>query len=389
MNAMRQAWAFMRLLFIGLLWGHAVPAWANPTPQEAQNAVDGLYDCFRDATRAITANEATVPFGPGSESFFFEQLAAATQSMGVMPNVAWCDTWFVAPYVRAHNALHSPQTDPVAHSPKQPLSTGAHWGSESRLLHMAARMGGISHVSAHADLMRHALGAPSVSRQLARLRLDMCARGLLIHAAQMPDLYLFEHALWHARSRMCVNAAGFQQACPADEDAFVQLVVQSVHRAQRVFTAGDLPGAMLLLGAVAHAVQDLSYHRGMTLAEQAGLTYVAHSNPDHPHGHEHERVVHQATQATVTLLAHALAAWPSGPRPPSEPIAEDHAALAALMGRLMPEAQPVTYATMRAYYGLSLSYGFGNGSANRGALARANQGRWSAPQTLDAIMGAL
>jgi hypothetical protein len=146
---------------------------------------------------------------------------------------------------------------------------------------------------------------------------------------------------------------------------------------------------MLLFGAAAHAVQDLQYHRGMTQGERAGLTYLAHSNPDRPAEPKDQELMGAATWATTQLLAAALTPLPRDLGANSRTVAEDFAALEPLIQAIWPEGQPVTYEAMRGYFGLSWRYHRQAGSGGAEALARANVGRWSAQQTLQDILAAL
>lgn len=384
-----------RALLMMALVGTCRTALAQADAQKSDPAlpmVDALYGCFRGATDAANQGDTKIPFGPSTESFFFEQLGAAMQVLGNAPQLTWCTPWFVQPYLRAHTALHGPQASAPSHDPKLPLSTGVHFAQESRLIHLASRMGGVSHVSAHADIMRHALSAPRVARELGRLRLNMCARGLLMQGAQVPDLYLFDQPLWHAQSQQGASASGSAVGAnqvAQSETAFVALVVNTVRAARAAALAGDLQQAMVLLGAAAHAVQDLSYHRGMTQSEKSGLTYVAHSNPDLPHEPKDQELARAAIAATADMLVAAFAPLPSRLAQDLHVVAEDSDALAALVVATWPEAEPVDYVVMRRYFGLSLRYKQPAPAILAMSLAQANAGRWQPASTLKAILAAL
>jgi len=360
--------------------------------QETEASVDALYGCFRAATAHATHDATTVPFGPSSEAFFFEQLGAAMQAFGNSPKLAWCEPWFVEPYIKAHTALYGAPgvAKPKGHDPSLPLSTGVHWAQEARLIHLAARMGAVSHVSAHLDMMRMAMGAPQVARELARLRLSTCARGLLMQAAQVPDLYLFDEPLWHAHSPQNeAQEPPWPEAAELSRQQFVALVVGAVLEGQRAARALDVQRAMLLFGAAAHAVQDLQYHRGITQGEKAGLTYVAHSNPDGPAEPHNQQLVVAATWATAQLLTAALTPLPSHLGAHTPVVAEDFAALEPLIEGIWPEAHGLTYQALRAYFGMSWRYHREAGLRGPEILAQANLGRWSAQQTLQDILAGL
>lgn len=372
--------------------GLALWAWALTATVSAdggQDLLGRLYQCFREGTHTATQGRRTVDFGPSTEIYFFEQLGFAMQTQGNTPEMAWCGPWFVEPYVRAHSALHGGDSAAPVHGAHTPLSTGVHLAKEDRLIHLAARMGGVSHVSAHADLMRQALGTPPVARQLRRLGLDTCARGLLMQGAQVPDLYLFHRDLWHghtlpAKSRaLQVSAAQVEEA----RAQFVALVVDTVHESQQAILALQIERGMLLLGAAAHAVQDLQYHRGMTRQEKAGLTYIAHSNPDVPQGSVSQRLHRDAAAATSRLLATAFAALPTGACARAADLEDDHEALAPLIALIWPDNEPVSFAAMQAYYASSAPLAGGHEGAV--VLATANVGRWPVQATLNDILAAL
>lgn len=369
--------------------GCALWAWALAAVVPAATANDRLaelYQCFRDGTHTATKGRRTVEFGPSSEIFFFEQLGFAMQTQGNRPDVAWCGPWFVEPYVRAHAALHGKDSAAPVHGAHTPLSTGVHLAKEDRLIHLAARMGGVSHVSAHADLMRQALGTPAVARQLRRLGLDTCGRGLLMQGAQVPDLYLFDRPLWHAHTLPKDPEAAVLSATQIEEARvkFAALVVATVHQSRQAILALHIERGLLLLGAAAHAVQDLQYHRGMTLQEKAGLTYIAHSNPDVPDAKVSQKLHHDAAAATSVLLAAAFKDLPAGACARSEGLEDDHEALAPLIADIWPDTAPVTFASMRAYYASSVAL-----EAETLTLALANLGRWSVGPTMQDILAAL
>lgn len=379
----------------GALWCVALlglphGAWAQepmlPEAAQLQGAasLDALYGCFRAGTHEATGGGRTVDFGPGTEAFFLEQLGAAMQAHGNTLQLGWCEPWFVYPYVRAHVALHGDaQSDALgatvaapAHGPHMPLSTGVHQGKEDRLIHLASRMGGVSHVSAHADMVRHAMAAPAVAKELRRLSLGTCPRGLLMQGAQVPDLYLFGHPLWHAQTEQAASRA-------SSRDRFVALVVLTVQQAREAALREDVERAMVLLGAAAHAVQDLVYHRGMTQQEKAGLTYRAHSNPDLPPEPQDQRLRMQATRNTSALLAAALAPLQAPIGGARDSVVQDHELPLGLITSLWPEARALDYVALKNYFELGAS------AQSPAALGQANLGHWATEATLWAILGAL
>ena len=63
-----------------------------------------------------------------------------------------------------------------------------------------------------------------------------------------------------------------------------------------------MTGACFFLGVGAHALQDLVYHRGMTLSQHSILTYTLDRNPDFPPGRLRKQRYEEAKALTEWLV---------------------------------------------------------------------------------------
>jgi hypothetical protein len=141
-------------------------------------------------------------------------------------------------------------------------------------------MGG--HVRGHSDITVDAINALAQADAFSK-----DARELLEWSAQSADLYYWNDHLYHAHSTecpqdvpdICAEAARKQQA---DYPTFLEARLTAVREASAVPNGTKVPDALFELGGLLHAVQDLVYHRGMSMVHHAGLSYVMGQNPDAP-----------------------------------------------------------------------------------------------------------
>lgn len=138
-----------------------------------------------------------------------------------------------------------------------------------------------SHNRGHWDLTREAVGeAPD-------LAFSKDALALISSASQAPDLFKWSDERFHAHTDEYRNADAADRAAKLEsgKERFRKLLASLLERVRQKSATGlDDAEALFLLGAAAHLVQDLVYHRGMTLRQHAGLAYYAKRNPDYPEG---------------------------------------------------------------------------------------------------------
>ncbi len=145
------------------------------------------------------------------------------------------------------------------------------------------------------------------------------AKQLIVKASQTPDLYQWENELYHAHT--CKHPDPTMLTCHADRDEiqdrhravseskslFIELVSAIVRVSRQRVTENSYAGALFWLGAGCHAVQDLAYHRGMTLIQHAGLsfipTYGGAMDPDKPRAKLRAEKERQAAENCAMLVS--------------------------------------------------------------------------------------
>ena len=147
-------------------------------------------------------------------------------------------------------------------------------------------------VSGHTDLTRRALYALP-----AELQFEQHARNLIVAASQTPDLYRWEDERYHAHT--CIHPDTHTRKCHPDrsevadrerairdsQTVFIGLIGEIMSQILRRIRERAYGRALFWMGVGCHALQDLVYHRGITLRQHAGLSYaVTDSDPDVPKG---------------------------------------------------------------------------------------------------------
>ncbi|MEH6474691.1 MAG: hypothetical protein V7727_03330 [Sneathiella sp.] len=108
---------------------------------------------------------------------------------------------------------------------------------------------------------------------------------LMMAASQAPDTYGWDNDAYHAHSAHyeCCNQEDRKNGMKAGQKEFINLFKHHYNLAIR---EKRTPVAAIHMGALLHMVQDLVYHRGITLIQHAGLSYVLGQDPDSPEGAE-------------------------------------------------------------------------------------------------------
>ena len=120
----------------------------------------------------------------------------------------------------------------------------------------------------HSELTKSALEAlPSKSQ------LDEWARRLVVRASQSPDLYRWNQQRYHAHT-ILAKSGDRAAAIEKSQREFIQLVIQIMLASAEKIQNGDYASALFWMGVGCHPLQDLVYHRGMTLRQHAGLSYA-------------------------------------------------------------------------------------------------------------------
>lgn len=106
------------------------------------------------------------------------------------------------------------------------------------------------------------------------------AEKLLSIASQSPDLYEWNGHLFHAHTNEYDPNAQIN-AIENSKEAFLGLLKQTISFVD-LYSANHKPKALYYLGIAVHLIQDLVYHRGMTLTQHAILQFGEKKNPDIP-----------------------------------------------------------------------------------------------------------
>ena len=112
-------------------------------------------------------------------------------------------------------------------------------------------------------------------------------RDLFMAASQAPDLFQWEAPIYHAHTSEYEPTSSDDRLAKITDSQikFVRRLNFHISKFQMTSTNGEYQKAIFELGVLAHLLQDLVYHRGMTLRQHAGLSFVwGYTNPDTPDG---------------------------------------------------------------------------------------------------------
>lgn len=296
--------------FKGMLaWALVLVCACSPLLGHAQDEADLLRqaaafdECFRSAVvRSNKADPArSVPMDASTSIFIAEQLVSVRanqqlllggeQMQGVACNEA------AALYVqRARSALEAirRRSDSLARMGTPMIA------SESPVVDTYQKLVG-RHYKGHSDISSKAAGALLV--------FSPAAVELFAAASQAPDLFRWEDDRYHAQSPDYDFATGKLKAQADGAERFMLLLENIAFQAKSRADAADSESAIALMGFAAHMLQDMVYHRGMTLRQHAGLSYFANRDPDQPAGNLAKSRLDEADELTrwfVTLVMSSL-----------------------------------------------------------------------------------
>jgi hypothetical protein len=149
-----------------------------------------------------------------------------------------------------------------------------------------------------------------------------------------------------------------QRAEATGQESFLQLLGLHLSVFAKEAENGRSAEALFHLGVLSHMVQDLVYHRGMTMREHSGLAYLSDRNPDFPPGEQGAQRADDAVQATRSVMESALSRLTTGAQrrlAAWEPPVEFDFARIAL--RLFPEGEDINIRALAEYYLLASTYG--------------------------------
>jgi hypothetical protein len=152
---------------------------------------------------------------------------------------------------------------------------------------------------------RHSRGHSDIS-ELAGKHAGLGADSIAHFAAasQAPDLYRWRDDRYHSQTADVSGASSEKRrASTVQSQAAVRdLLVDLLKRMRSAAKAADTELAITYLGIAAHVVQDLVFHRGLTLAQHSGLSYLKGHNPDNAEGEVGDARFKQAVSKTSWLL---------------------------------------------------------------------------------------
>lgn len=337
-----------------------------------------LHDCFLEGLRHLEREDQTLKTSPLAEAYFLDQLPDDPRDLLRMNIEAFC-VQIVQGYKFAHKASQRSLTQDKKQKPALGGAGTRPIDSQSSFLRFAQKNSAASHIAGHSDITETAV------KGLVAPRFGDDALILLARAAQAPDLYRWNSDSHHAQTPehgIDDRATRIQ----AGKAAFLALELELLERfrlaAQNPATADQ---ALFILGIACHAIQDLAYHRGMSLREHSGLSYFRNRNPDTPPAGEREQRQKVATTYTARILTLArnmvgesvwrhLVSW-------EHPGEWDFFRLASQV--FNQREQDMTSTALLDYWMMSLDYRLGR--RNRAELDLAARGTWDADKLVDEV----
>jgi hypothetical protein len=280
----------------------ALPGYAQYETGALERAA--VFDeCFRSAVdRGNRADPArSVPLDASTSIFIAEQMVIVLASQQPPPSDeqlrgVLCDEAAALYIQRAQSALDAirRRNDGLARMGTPMIA------SEKPVVDTYQKLVG-RHFKGHSDISMRAAGATPV--------FSPAAVELFAAASQAPDLFRWEDDRYHAQSPAYDLASGKVRAQADGAERFTLLLENLAFQAKARADAGDSQSAIALMGFAAHMLQDLVYHRGMTLQQHAGLSYFANRDPDQPAGSLAKSRLEEADETTrwfVTLVISSL-----------------------------------------------------------------------------------
>lgn len=269
----------------------------------------------------------------------------------------FCQKFLVDPYFAALPAAEAERRD-EAKGGLAPLGTDE---IESTSIFVQGYQNLIGkHYKGHSDLTRDAVSKWAAGGD----SFSLAAVTLTARAAQTPDLFRWNDERYHAHSPE-YDPADLQdrrRQIKRGQMAYMDLMCSLQSEFVRRTENGSPEEGLFLLGVMAHAVQDLTYHRGMTLRQHAGLSYAVKHNPDFPDGALAGHREQEAVRNTTWMLAQSRArvsasAWRSLTKwVPSGDFAFDKTASYVFGANGATATQDAGVGPLLDYWGLSLPY---------------------------------
>ena len=350
-------------LFALVLAGATQSAFAQLPPlSEIQQRARSVESCFATrigelrSTNQLSASPSPIL----APIFVYDQIQKHLLSSDgragtflTKPIIQFCEEQVVRPYLAAVLEVQKNKTsrrDDLAPSGTMPIE------SESIFIKYAQNLTG-SHVRGHSDLTADAL-----TRVGTRLLFTEQGRELIKRASQAPDFYRWTQDRYHAQTLGYLpgDRVARRNQIAASSEEFRQLVLELKKQFADHVRVGAFAEALFIVGIASHAIQDLVYHRGMTLQQHSGLSYglVPSRNPDLPEGPAMLRRSEEAVLLTVRLIEHFVdSVGVDGKLGLSNWRPSDNFNLTALARRVFrQEGEDISVAALLEYWHLSMAY---------------------------------
>lgn len=156
------------------------------------------------------------------------------------------------------------------------------------------------HYKGHSDITREAMRRLNASGEsFSEPSITLIAR-----ASQTPDLYRWNDERYHAHTPDYdpTDLSARQLSIEAGKSKFVGLTCSLLSAQTEQSSIGSVEESLFIFGMLAHAIQDLAFHRGMTMRQHAGLSYAVGRNPDFPDTASAKAIEENAIENTVWII---------------------------------------------------------------------------------------
>ena len=262
-----------------ILLGHAAARADQNTPINRDAFINIARSCFNDGIRTDVADYKR---SPSTEAYLAERLFSVLGRSASELTRAAAEIFCKGDLIPTYKAAYAAVVAAANEDPDDPILAKLGFlriEHKNKFIQWTNNLFLRHNTTGHSELTEMALDAlPS------ELQLGKWARRLVVRASQSPDLYRWSQERYHAHS-VLDELSKRASAIKKSWQKFVMLVSQIMLASVEQVQNGDFASALFWMGAGCHPLQDLVYHRGMTLRQHAGLSYaVENRDPDLPTG---------------------------------------------------------------------------------------------------------
>jgi hypothetical protein len=340
--------------------------------------VDKIHECFLLGLSRLAREDSRFKITAFTEVYFLDQLPNDPAELSHASVDKVCKQ-FVDSYMSAYRQALAA----LSQDPRHKLTLGSAGtrpiDSQYSFLRFANKKRAASHIAGHSDIMTAAV------RGLQGPPFDEDALDLLARAAQSPDLYQWTSDSYHAQTPDHDDTDRDAKVTEG-QVAFLKLETGLLHEFHEATKSpASTERALLILGVACHVIQDLVYHRGMSLRQHAGLSFYLDADPDVPPAGERERRQAEATRYTTRLLtlARGLAGEHAWERLSSWQHPGGWSFFGLASEYFKKKNQDMTSPELVKYWALSLDYRLGR--RKRTELDLAARGMWDTEKLLSEV----